>query len=230
VQGHLTYRVVRPEATASILNFSFDPKKRAYKSSDPDKLAQRIVDVVQVNTRTELQKVTLEEALRQSGGIAESVLARTRADPALAAMGIECVGLYFISIQPTPEMAKALEAEYRESLQVRADQAIYQRRALAVEQEQRIKENELNTEVMLEQRRKELVDLQGQNNLKQAEYDARASEIRLAPFMAQDPAKMVALGLRELGMNAEKIGNLTITPDLLSRILNRTSSAGEGGD
>jgi len=145
-------------------------------------------------------------------------------------MGIECVGLYFISIQPTPEMAKALEAEYRESLQVRADQAIYQRRALAVEQEQRIKENELNTEVMLEQRRKELVDLQGQNNLKQAEYDARASEIRLAPFMAQDPAKMVALGLRELGMNAEKIGNLTITPDLLSRILNRTSSAGEGGD
>ena len=230
VQGHLTYRIVRPEATASILNFSLDPKKRTYKSSDPDKLAQRIVDIVQVNTRSELQKFTLEEALRQSGGIAESVLARTRVDPALAAMGIECVGLYFISIQPTPEMAKALEAEYRESLQVRADQAIYQRRALAVEQEQRIKENELNTEVMLEQRRKELVDLQGQNNLKQAEYDARASEIRLAPFMAQDPAKMVALGLRELGMNAEKIGNLTITPDLLSRILNRTSSAGEGGD
>ena len=48
--------------------------------------------------------------------------------------------------------------------------------------------------------------------------------------MAQDPAKIVALGLRDLGLNAEKIGNLTITPDLLSRILNRTSPAGEVGD
>ncbi len=145
-------------------------------------------------------------------------------------MGIECVGLYFISIQPTPEMAKALEAEYRELAASSGRSGHLPASGPGREQEQRIKENELNTEVMLEQRRKELVDLQGQNNLKQAEYDARASEIRLAPFMAEDPAKLVALGLRELGLNAEKIGNLTITPDLLSRILNRTSSAGEGGD
>ena len=49
-------------------------------------------------------------------------------------------------------MGKALEAEYREGLQQRADQAIYARRAAAVEQERRIKENELNTQVLLEQR------------------------------------------------------------------------------
>ena len=230
VQGHLTYRVARPEATASILNFSIDPKKRAYRSNDPEKLAQRIVDIVQVNTRSEFQKLMLEEALRRSDEIADRVLTRTQADPALAAMGIECVGLYFTSIQPTPEMAKALEAEYREALQVRADQAIYHRRAQAVEQERRIKENELNTEVMLEERRRELVELQGQNNLKQAEFDARASEIRLAPFMAQDPAKMVALGLRELGLNAEKIGNLTITPELLAGILASKPAPGESRD
>src|SRR3972149_5921646 len=139
----LAFYYWRAGTTGSNPNFSLGPKKRTYKSSDPDKLAQRIVDIVQVNTRSELQKFTLEEALRQSGGIAESVLARTRVDPALAAMGIECVGLYFISIQPTPEMAKGLGDEYRESLQVRADQAIYQRRARAAAQERRIKENEL---------------------------------------------------------------------------------------
>jgi len=230
VQGHLTYRVVRPEATASILNFSIDPKKRSYKSNDPEKLAQRIVDIVQVNTRSEFQQLTLEESLRRSEEIAKRVLTRTQADPALTAMGIECVGLYFTSIQPTPEMAKALEAEYREALQVRADHAIYHRRAEAVEQERRIKENELNTEVMLEQRRQELVDLQGQNNLKQAEFDARANEIRLAPFMAQDPAKIVALGLRELGMNAEKIGSLMITPELLAGILTAKPTPGPSRD
>jgi hypothetical protein len=116
-------------------------------------------------------------------------------------------------------MAKALEAEYREGLQVKADQAIYNRRALAVEQERRIKENELNTQVALEERRRELVDLQGQNNLKQAEFDARANEIRLAPFLAADPRRLVALGLRELGLNAAKIGNLTITPEILASLL-----------
>src|SRR3989304_6717320 len=86
VQGHLTYRIVRPEATASILNFRPGPQKRAYRSNDPEKLAQRIVDIVQVNTRSEFQKLMLEEALRRSDEIADRVLTRTKADPALAAM------------------------------------------------------------------------------------------------------------------------------------------------
>jgi hypothetical protein len=219
VQGQMTYRIGDPKRMASILNFTIDPATRAWNSTDPEKLAQRIVNVVQVTTKDELLKLSLEDALRQAAPLAATVLARMQAEPALAEMGVECVALYFTAIKPTPEMAKALEAEYREGLQVKADQAIYNRRALAVEQERRIKENELNTQVTLEQKRQELVDLQGQNNMKQAEYDARSNEIRLAPFLAADPQRLVALGLRELGLNAEKIGQLTITPDLLSELL-----------
>jgi hypothetical protein len=219
VQGQLTYRIADPKRMASILNFGIEPEGGNWTSTDPDKLAQRIVNVVQVYTRDELLKLSLEDALRQAAPIATGVLAKIKSEPSLAEMGVECVGLYFTSIKPTPEMAKALEAEYREGLQVKADQAIYNRRALAVEQERRIKENELNTQVALEERRRELVDLQGQNNLKQAEFDARANEIRLAPFLAADPRRLVALGLRELGLNAAKIGNLTITPEILASLL-----------
>ena len=45
----------------------------------------------------------------------------------------------FTAVTPIPEIAKALEAEYREILQKKADEAIYSRAACAVEQERIIK-------------------------------------------------------------------------------------------
>ena len=78
-------------------------------------------------------------------------------------MGTELLSVYFVAVKPTPEVAKALEADYRETLLRKADMAIYARRAAAVEEERKIKENELNTEITLEEQRQKLVDLQGQN-------------------------------------------------------------------
>lgn len=219
VQGQLTYRIVAPKTTASILNYVIHPATRAHVSNDPEKLPQRIVNIVQTHLRAELLKLSLEDALRRATEIAATVLGLVVADPALAAMGVACLGLFITAIKATPEMAKALEAEYREGLQQRADQAIYARRAAAVEQERQIKQNELNTELLLEQRRQELVDLQGQNKTREAEFDARANELKLKPWRDVDPRTLVALGLKTLGENAQKIGTLTITPDLLGTIL-----------
>lgn len=225
VQGQLTYRITAPQTMAGILNFAIDPRTRQFTSTDPEKLPQRIVNVIQAYLRPELSVRSLEDALRQAADIAAAVLTRVKADPTLAAMGVECLNLFFSTVKPTPEMAKALEAEYREGLQQRADQAIYARRAAAVEQERRIKENELNTQVTLEQKRQELVDLQGQNNNKQAEYDARSNDLWLGPWRATDPRVLLALALKAMGENAQKIGNLTITPEILSSIM---SATGEG--
>jgi len=219
VQGQLTYHIADPKTMASILNFTIDPLSRGFISTDPDKLPQRIVNVIQAHLRAELLKLSLEDALRRSADISATVLAKIKAEPSLAAMGVECLNLFVNSIKPTPEMAKALEAEYREGLQQRADQAIYTRRAAAVEQERRIKENELNTQVLLEQKRQELVDLQGQNNNKQAEYDAKSNDIWLTPWRNTDARVLLALAFKTMGENAQKIGNLTITPEILSSIL-----------
>ncbi len=219
VQGQLTYRIANPKTMANILKFTIDPLTRKFIDTDPEKVAQRIINAVQMHMRPELSQRSLEDALREAAVIAVSVLARVKTDPTLAAMGVECLDLFFNAIKPTPEMAKALEAEYREGLQQRADQAIYARRAAAVEQERRIKENELNTQVTLEQKRQELVDLQGQNNNKQAEYDARSNDIWLAPWRNTDARVLLALAFKVMGENAQKIGNLTITPELLASIM-----------
>jgi hypothetical protein len=220
LQGQITYRVVEPETVAGLLNFTIDPRTKQYLTEDPEKLSQRIINIVQTLTRKELQNLSLEDALRSAERLAQSVLGQIQQENMLATMGIACMSLFFTSIKATPEMSKALEAEYREALQKRADQAIYSRRADAVEQERKIKQNELSTSIDLEQRRQDLVNLQGENTRKQAEFDAEAVRIQLVPFQAFDPRLLLALGIRDLAGNAQKIGNLTITSEILEQLLN----------
>jgi regulator of protease activity HflC (stomatin/prohibitin superfamily) len=228
LQGALTYRIVDPLIVASRLNFTIDPDSGRYRSEDPDKLSQRVVNAVQSHTRSLISRLSLEEALRQVRSLSAAVFEAIEAEPPLAGLGIEVESLHFTAVQATAEMQKALEADFRESLQQRADQAIYDRRAAAVAEERRIRESELNTEVELENRRKDLVDTQARNNLALAEADAKAEELKLNPYAAMAPQALVALALREWAGNAGTIGNLSITPDLLDRVVGWVSgSAGE---
>jgi hypothetical protein len=82
------------------------------------------------------------------------------AAPAVAMLGVEMLGLSIVSIQPTPEMARALEAEAREALQRLADEAIYARRNAAVEQERRIRKSELNTQIAVEEKQRQIRETQ----------------------------------------------------------------------
>lgn len=220
LQGQVTYRITAPETLSHLLNFTINPRTRSYRSDDPEKLAQRIVNIVQMQTRKEMQQLSLEEALHYSEPLARSVLAALHQEQALIEMGVECVSLFYTAIKATPEMTKALEAEVRETLQKRADQAIYSRRADAVEQERKIKQNELATSILLEQRRRELVDLQGENARKVAEFEAEAIRVRLVPYQELAPSQLLALSFRNFADNAQKIGNLTITSEILEQILN----------
>ena len=120
-------------------------------------------------------------------------------------------------------MQKALEADYRESLHKRADQAIYDRRKSAVEEERKIRETEMNTDVELENRRKDLVDMQAENSLTLAEAEAKADELKLSPYGELPPQALIGLALKEWATNAGTIENLSITPDLLSKVVSYVS-------
>ena len=227
LQGQITYRIAQPQTIAGLLNFTINPKTRQYLSDDPEKLNQRIVNIVQTLTRKELAGLSLEDALSSAEAMGRTVLAQMQQEPALAAMGVECLSLFYTSIKATPEMTKALEAEYREALQKRADQAIYARRADAVEQERKIKQNELSTSIDLEKRRQELVDLQGENERKQAEFEAEATRIKFGPYLNLAARLLTALAFRDFASNSQKIGNLTITSEILEQLLNGPASNGK---
>src|SRR5215469_2406834 len=142
IQGQLTYRVSNPAKLASLLDFSVDAGGQ-FRTEDFRKLPERLVYTTQTLMRLETQKLTLREALTRGASLSSSVLTGLRSSEAVAQLGVEILNLSLLSVRPTPEIAKALEAEAREALQRQSDEAIYDRRNNAVAQERRIKESEL---------------------------------------------------------------------------------------
>src|SRR5215831_12538396 len=159
IQGQLTYRVADARRLAALLDFSIDARGKS-ASDDPQKLEERLVQGTQVLARAITQRLSLRDALVSSEAIGAEVLKELRTSAAVGALGIEILGLSILSIKPTPEMAKALEAEAREALQRRSDEAIYARRNAAVEQERRIKESELLTEIAVEEKKRQIRETQ----------------------------------------------------------------------
>jgi regulator of protease activity HflC (stomatin/prohibitin superfamily) len=121
IQGQFTYRIHNPKRAAELLNFTMDPVAHQYVSNDPDRLAQRITNVIQMETRTEIQRRSLEEVLSQYERIAAGVQSRIKDLLLLEPLGAELLNVYFVAAKPTPEVAKALEADYRETLLRKAD-------------------------------------------------------------------------------------------------------------
>jgi hypothetical protein len=252
IQGQLTYRVADPKGLASLLDFSVDTR-RVYCSDDPRKLPERLVHIMQTLTRAITQRLALRDVLVSSDAIVEEVLAKLRASGAVSTMGVEIIGLSLLSIKPTPETTRALEADAREALQRRADEAIYARRNAAVEQERLIKESELNTEIAVEakkrqiretqmaaeiaveQQRSQLIDRRVENEHKDTDSRAYALTETLKPLRdldwktlmmlggkAADPKTMIALAFQEMAENAQKIGELNVSPDLLKSLVSST--------
>lgn len=224
IQGTVTYRITDPLLVARRLNFTIDPSSARFTSEDPDKLVQRIVNRIQSFTRSKVNLLALEEALVRVHDLASGVFDLVSVDESIAQLGIALESLHFTAVKAAPDMQKALEADYREGLQQRADQAIYARRAAAVAEERQIRQSELNTEVELENRRRDLVDTQARNNLTLAEAEARADELKLNPYGSMPPQALLALALKEWAGNAGNIENLSITPDLLTKVASWVSA------
>ena len=268
IQGQVTYRVGEPKRLAALLNYTLAPNGQTYASEDPTKLPERVIHVLNVLARSELQKLPLREAIRGSDALVKAVKVGLVGSEEITSLGLEVLGLSILAIKPTPETARALEAESREKLFRDADEAIYARRNSAVEQERAIKENELNTEIAvenkkrqiretqmeaeravqekrhvvekealeasigIEDRRKNLVALAADNA--KAEADARAYGVsttmkalgsvdpRILQALASTsmkPEQLIAFAYQELAGEADKIGQLNISPDLLRELL-----------
>jgi len=226
IQGSLTYRLDDPVEIARRLDFTINPRTDSYHSEDPQRLVQRLINVVQAHTRSEVAERTLERALSEVRDLSSLVFERAARAEELSRIGVVLEGLHFSAVKATPDLQKALEAEYRESLHKRADQAIYDRRKSAVDEERKIRESEMSTDIELENRRASLVDMQARNSLALAEAEARAEELKLSPYGELPPQALVGLALKEWASNAGTIGSLSITPDLLAKVVAYVTESG----
>ena len=270
IQGQLTYRVVDRKKVAELLNFTLVLKNgnENYISDDPQKLSVRISNLVRVMAKKHLESLKLSDAIRSSEALANNIFEDIRANKEISSLGIEIMGLTVLAIQPSKETSRALEAETREKILKMSDDAIYERRNASIEQERGVKENEYNTEIAienkrrqvreaqleaeqaemkkrnelnnerldaeigLEEKRKVLITLAAENN--KVEANAKAYElkammdalsgvdaaiIKALAAIGMQPQALIANAFQDLAGNAEKIGHLNITPDLLREMM-----------
>lgn len=205
VQGQLIYRVQDPQLIASLLNYTVMGAANRYVSEDPQKLPQRLINLLQVMVRAEVQHLPLRSAIHATDTVADSVLTKLKTANELAALGVEVLGLSIQAIKPVPEMARALEAEAREELLRRADQAIYDRRNSAVEQERKIKENELNTEIAVEEKKRQIRETMVDANLA---VEAKEQQVRTAKLNGE-----ISLEKERRQLVAARVENLKAEAD-----------------
>ena len=291
IQAQFSYTIIDPLKLASLLDFSVD-QAGSYTGDGLDKLPKRLTNAVQITLREKLKDLDLRTALTSAISLVEHVMDRLNDHPIFNELGIKLLDFTILKISPTPEIARALEASAREMLLKEADQATYERRNFAVEQERLIKENELQTdiaveeknriiretqmnaeiavqekiriveetkieserslerkrkeieqekleaEIQLEDRRKSFIDNAARNQIEQAKAKSEAMRLEISVLRDLNPelieallinqmdaGNIVARAMRDMSRNADKIGNLNISPELLASLLDRQPSA-----
>ena len=205
IQGQLTYRVNDAQRVASLLNYTVEGRPMQYVSEDPQKLPQRLINLLQVLVRAEVQKLPLKNAIHSTAAVAKEVMAKLGSGNELSSFGVEVLGLAIQAIKPVPEMSRALEAEAREEMLRRADQAIYDRRNSAVEQERKIKENELNTEIAVEEKKRQIRETMVNADLavEAKEQEVRTKKLNGQIALENDRKQLVGAQIENIKAEAE---------------------------
>jgi len=268
IQGQVSYRIVNQKKVAEILNFTLNKASDRYTTEDPDKLSYKVINAVRVVMKKVVEELGLREAIISSDGITTKLLSEIRKNNEIGNLGIEIMGISILSLLPNKETARALEASAREEILKKADEAIYERRNASINQERIVRENEYNTEIALEFKKKEVLEKELESkrfaqekkneiNEEQMKFDTLLEEKRqslidltiintkaeadanaytlgavlktledIDPIvlgtlskMEMKPEKLIAIAFGELAGNAQKIGQLNITPDLLREVM-----------
>ncbi|HXU69485.1 MAG TPA: SPFH domain-containing protein [Polyangia bacterium] len=259
VNGVVTFRVREPELLAERVDFSIDTRSGRWRSEPLDKLAVVVKELAQELAGSFVARAPLRALLDQGIEVLREEIQRGLvAAPSVSSLGLEIVATRVASVKPSSEMEKALEMPARERIQQDADEATFARRALAVEKERAIAENELQSQIELARREETLIGQRGQNEKKRVtdeaankriEAEAAASNIRLNAAAQADSidvlesarikaerermeihkslpaATMMGLAARELAGKLQSIEHLSLTPDMLSSLVERVLAA-----
>lgn len=178
VQATITYRITNPATAAGRIDFSIDPDTGLWRSTPLDQVAGLLTESAQQYAIDLLATVDLNAAMAGGVGPVRTVIADGLAgDARLAETGIAVVGVRVVAVRPEPEVEKALRTPTREQVQQDADKATFERRAVAVERERAIGENELQTQIELARREEQLVAQRGANARREAEENAAAGGV-----------------------------------------------------
>ena len=238
-----------PETAAARIDFGIDLVTGNYLEQPLERIAGMVTQSAQQIALDWIAHRSLDEVLREAiQGLRPLVAEGLAADTTLSDSGLQVTTVRLSRIAPTPELEQALQAPTREGVQQAADEAIFRRRALAVEKERAIAENELANQIELARRETELIAQRTANEQATAEssadvsQDPRRRRRRRDPVWWRPPATRarppgstctatcrlsVVLGMaaRELATKLERIDHLNVSPDGLKALLESLATA-----
>jgi hypothetical protein len=253
IQGQLTYRVADPARLASLLNFSVDTRGAYYSDDPrklPERLIHTLQSLTRAITQRLVLKDALVSSdsivaealakLRQS----EAVSALGVEILNLSILGIQPTPETGRALEA--EAREELQRHADEAIYARRNAAVEQERLIkeselntdiAVEEKKRqIRETQMAAEIAVEEQRSQLIDRRVENEHKDADSRAYTLTETLKPLRDldwktlmmlcgknADPKAMVALAFQEMAENAQKIGELNVSPDLLRSLIGSTA-------
>ncbi|MEO0412847.1 MAG: SPFH domain-containing protein [Pseudomonadota bacterium] len=190
VQGSVIWRVADADKVATRIDFGIDINRGVRLGKPEDQIKSVLTGLVREFCDAYLKDKGVR-ALLEAGlsPVQATIAAGFGADPTLDAMGLEVVSIRVSALSPSSELFRALQAPTFESLQQKADEATFSRRALAVDKERAIAENELQNQIELAKRRQDLIAREDANARSEAEAKAAATRILVE---ADSDAKIIS--------------------------------------
>ena len=241
VQGMLTWHVLDPELLASRVDFTIGLFTGSYQAEPIQRIETRLAGLVNQAALQYLAQNPVRMLLDAGPEpLRRALQAALDSEPALAEIGVGIVAVRLTNLAPTSELERALQTPTFEALQQKADEAMFERRALAVAKERAIAENALANRTAPARREKQLIAEEADNARSRANGAAEAEQIqaaaeaerirtiesaraaaeqaRMAIVRDLDPAVLLGLAARELAGKLDTIEHLNVTPDLLAAV------------
>ncbi|HEX6379737.1 MAG TPA: hypothetical protein VF180_00695, partial [Acidimicrobiia bacterium] len=168
-----------PATAAARIDFGIDPDRGHWRSRPLEQLGGLLTELAQQHALDLLAGMTLPRALAEGMAALRARMTEGLAgDARITDLGLAIVDVRVVAVRAEADVERALQTPTREQVQQDADKATYERRALAVEREGAIAENELQNQIELARREAQLVEQKGQNERKRATEQAAAGRIQ----------------------------------------------------
>jgi regulator of protease activity HflC (stomatin/prohibitin superfamily) len=249
IQGQLTYRVADPKRVASLLDFSVDQRRAYHSDDPrklPERLIHTLQSLTRAITQRMDLKDAL---VSSDAIVAEALSKLRKSEAVLAlGVEILSLSILGIQPTPETARAleagarEELQRRADEAIYARRNAAVEQERLIkeselnteiAVEEKKReIRETQMAAEIAVEQQRAQLIDRRVENERKDADSRAYILTETLKPVRDldwktlmmlggknADAKAMIALAFQEMAENAQKIGEINVSPDLLRSLI-----------
>lgn len=256
VQGELTYKIIDPTKTAAILDFSLDrrgkhqsddPEKLGERIVKAAQIRARVFTQRHALSDLLVRSDELVEEMLTGLREAEAVSNLGVEILGLSILSIKASPEMTKALQAKAREKLLLEAD--EAVHQRRNTAVDLERQIkenelqteiAIESKKRqVRETQIQADIAIEEQRAALVDRQVENERKEASARGDALRATLEPLKdidwrtliaassgSSDPKSIIAMAFRDLADNAQKIGQLNISPELLNVLLANQADTG----